>query len=61
MHSLFGGELLHCHLSDCARQGPSRTPERRGVDLKDGGMRGQAKRAFRAPFAVFLKGFFLFC
>jgi len=33
-HLLFGGELLlgRC-LSDCARQGPARTPKRRRIDL----------------------------
>lgn len=33
---LLGCELLCCCLSDCARQEPSRTPERRWVDLVAG-------------------------
>lgn len=57
IHLLFGGELelLNHHLADYARQGPSRTPGRRGVDLEDAGMLGQARRTFCAPFAVFLR------
>lgn len=58
---LLGCELLLCCcLSDCARQEPSRTPERRRVDLNDGGRHGQARRIFCAFFAIFLMGFSLF-
>lgn len=56
-HLLLGCELLRCCLSDCARQGPSRTPERRLIDLNDGGRCGQARRTFCASFAVFPMGF----